>query len=170
MCSGMAGYKRKEKRIMVYKWEGRKFGVSADIVGKEVEKIEKKYGEVTSRNFVEAARSESSPLHKLLEWDDTVAAEKFRIHQAGVIICHLHIEREDTLEPKTVRAYMNVADNVDNPTRRTGSFINTQDVFSDKEKRALILRVAIRELKELREKYIALSELADIFERIEKLS
>lgn len=155
---------------MVYKWKGRKYSVSANIVGKEVEKLEKKYGEVTARNFVEAARPVKSPLHKLLEWDDTKAAEAWRIQQAGTIICCLSIEREDTPEPITVRAYMNVADNADNPTRRTGSFINTQDAFSDKDKRDLILRVAIRELKELRQKYATLTELADIFETIDQLN
>lgn len=155
---------------MVYEWKGRHYGVSADVVGKEVEKLEKKYGEVTAKNFVEAARPEDSVLHKLLEWDDTKAAEKWRIQQAGTIICCLNIVREDLSEPSTVRAYMNVADGADNPTRRTGSFINTQDAFSDKEKRALILRVAIRELKELRRKYDTLTELAAVFDAIDNLS
>lgn len=155
---------------MVYKWKGRKYSVSADIVGKEVEKLEKKYGEVTARNFVEAARPEESPLHKLLEWDDTKAAEAWRIQQAGTIICCLNIECEDTPEPVTVRAYMNVADEADNPTRRTGSFINTHDAFANADKRSLILRVAYRELKELRRKYSQLSELADVFEAIDRLS
>lgn len=154
---------------MVYQWKGRKYAVSADIVGKEVEKLEKKYGEVTAKNFVDAARSEKSPLHKLLEWDDTKAAEKYRIHQAGVIICNLHVEMEDTPEPVTVRAYMNVADDADNPTRRTGSFINVNDAFADEKKRSLILRVAIRELKELRQKYDTLTELEAVFVAIDSL-
>ena len=154
---------------MVYQWKGRKFGVSADIVGKEVEKIERKYGEVTAKNFVEAARPEDSVLHKLLEWDDTKAAESWRIQQAGVIICCLSIVREDTGDPTVVRADMNVADDADNPTRRTGSFVNFQDAFSNKEKRALILRVAVRELREIRQKYDTLTELAAVFEAIDHL-
>lgn len=154
---------------MVYKWKGRHYSVSADIVGKEVEKLEKKYGEVTARNFVDAARPEKSPLHKLLEWDNTKAAEAWRIQQAGTIICCLSIQRENTPEPVTVRAYMNVADGADNPTRRTGSFINTQDAFSDKEKRSMILKVAVRELKELQQKYSNLQELAAVFEAIDRL-
>lgn len=154
---------------MVYEWKGRKFGVSANIVGKEVEKIEKKHGEVTPKSLVDAARPEKSALHKLFEWDDAKAAEGYRRRQALDIITHLAIVQEDMSEPTTVRAYMNVAEDADNPTRRTGTFINTQDAFADEEKRALILRVAIRELKELRHKYDTLTELAAVFEEIDRL-
>lgn len=154
---------------MVYQWKGRKYSVSANVVGKEVEKIEREQGQVTAKSFVEAARPEDSPLHKLLEWDNTKAAESWRIQQASTIICCLSVVRTDTPEPTTVRAYMNVADNADNPTRRTGSFINVEDAFADKEKRALILRVAIRELQEFRHKYNTLTELANVFDAIDSL-
>ena len=66
-------------------------------------------------------------------------------------------------------AYMNVADEADNPTRRTGTFINTHDAFKNAEKRNLILRVAVRELKELERKYEALTELAKVFEQIDEV-
>ena len=154
---------------MVYQWKGRKYAVSADIVGKEVERIEKKQGEVTSKSLVDAARPEKSALHKLFEWDDAKAAESYRLHEAGKILCALSIVREDMPEPTVVRAYMNVADDADNPTRRTGSFVNVQDAFSDPDKRELILRVAVRELREIRQKYEALTELAAVFEAIDRL-
>ena len=155
---------------MVYKWKGRGYGVKAEVVGKELEKLKKKNGDVTARAFVDAARSEKSPLHKLLEWDDKKAAEKYRLSQATEIICHLAIECEDMEEPITVRAYMNVADDADNPTRRTGSFIDTQSAFENEETRGLILRCAIRELTEIRQKYANLQELATIFEAIDKVA
>ena len=154
---------------MVYEWKGRKFNVSADVVGKEVEKIEKKQGEVTAQSLVDAARPQGSALHKLFEWNDTKAAEGYRKFQAAKILCSLAIVREDTPEPITVRAYMNVADDADNPTRRTGAFINVQDAFNDAEKRDLILRCAVRELQELRKKYNTLTELAAVFEQIDNL-
>ena len=166
---GKAGHKRKENNIMVYEWKGRKFSVNANVVGAEVEKIEKQKGEVTAKDLVNAARKEDSPLHKLFEWNEAVAAENFRIHQASVILCTLSIVQTDTPEPTVVRAYMNVADDADNPTRRTGTFINTHDAFMDKEKRDLILRVAIRELQELKRKYSVLSELAEVFRAIDNL-
>ena len=120
--------------------------------------------------MVDVARSEDSVLHRLFEWDDAKAAESYRLHQASVMLCALKIVRYDTPEPITVRAYMNVADDADNPTRRTGTFINTQDAFADPKKRNLILRVAIRELREIQNKYCRLTELAEVFQAIDNLS
>lgn len=154
---------------MVYQWKGRQYGVNANIVGKEVERIEREQGEVTSKSLVDAARSQDSVLHKLFEWDDAKAAEGYRNQQACKILCSLAIVRDDMPEPTVVRAYMNVADDADNPTRRTGSFISVDEAFKDKEKRALVLRCAIREMREIRQKYNALTELAGIFEMIDEL-
>lgn len=153
---------------MVYKWKGRNYGVNANIVGKELERLKEENGEITARLFVDAARPENSPLHKLLEWNDAKAAEKYRLQQASVIICHLGIANEDSSET-TIRAYMNVADDADNPTRRAGSFIDTQTAFADEETRVLILRCAIRELREIEQKYKQMKELAEVFEAIDRL-
>lgn len=154
---------------MVYEWKGRTYAVNANVVGKEVEKLEKEKGEVTAKDLVDVARSKDSPIHRLFEWDDAKAAEGYRVSQATKVLCALSIVQPDTAEPTTIRAYMNIADEADNPTRRTGKFINTQDAFRSPEKRNLILRVAIRELKELQQKYSKLSELAKVFEEINKL-
>lgn len=154
---------------MVYEWKGRKFAVNANVVGAEIEKIEEEKGEVTARDLVDKATPEDSALHKLFEWNDAKAADGYRLRQASEILCHLSIVQEDAPEPTVVRAYTNVADDADNPTRRTGTFINTHDAFADENKRNLILRVAIRELKELQRKYQALSELAKVFEAIDEL-
>lgn len=154
---------------MVYEWKGRKFNVDPNTVGREVEKIEKAKGEVTARDLVEAARAEDSVLHRLFEWDDAKAADGYRLHQATKILCALSITMEGTQEPTVVRAWMNVADEADNPTRRTGTFVNTQDAFRDPQKRGIVLRSAIRELKEIQRKYAKLTELAEVFAAIERL-
>ena len=72
---------------MVYKYKnGISYSVPAQVVGKQFEKIEKKYGELNSQNVLDSARSEKSPIHDLFEWDDTQAAEKYRLSQASKLI------------------------------------------------------------------------------------
>lgn len=154
---------------MVYEWKGRKFAVNANVVGAEIEKIEKEKGEVTARDLVDRATPEDSVLHRLFEWDDAKAADGYRLQQASKVLCHLNIVQEDMPGPTVIRAYMNVADDADNPTRRTGRFVNAHDALADENKRNLILRVAIRELKELQRKYHELSELSKVFEAIDEL-
>ena len=38
---------------------------------------------VTPQEILEKARDETSELHKCFEWDDSVAAERYRLQQAG---------------------------------------------------------------------------------------
>lgn len=151
--------------MAAYKWVGRQFPVNANIVGQEVEKIEQANGFVTAELFVDAARPVTSPLHNLLEWDDPKAAEAFRKQQASKILCALTIKN---VQGREVRAYVNVAPGAPDPVRRTGTFINTSDAFSDKNKRAIVLQVALRELNELKQKYKELTELNNIFVAIEQ--
>lgn len=44
---------------------------------------------VKPEEIVDKARDESTELHKCFEWDDTKAAERYRLHQARQIVCHL---------------------------------------------------------------------------------
>jgi hypothetical protein len=52
----------------------------------ELEDVRKSYGALTPRNVVDAARCSSHPLHSRFEWDDGVAADKYRLVQARELI------------------------------------------------------------------------------------
>lgn len=112
---------------------------------------------------VEAARAKSSPLHRQFEWDDSKAAEKYRLDQAR----HL------------IRVSVELIDGVDTPVdvfvsltpdrgEKGGYRIMTQ-VLSDAEMRQQLLSDAISELGVFREKYNRLKELAEVFKAIRKV-
>lgn len=65
--------------------------IDVDLAVKEFEKIEQKYGALTPANIVESAKSRKSILHPAFEWDDTIAAEKFRLQQARIIINNVEV-------------------------------------------------------------------------------
>jgi hypothetical protein len=48
--------------------------------------LESETGTITPEALVDDARADDSPLHELFEWDNSVAAEKFRLHQARVVL------------------------------------------------------------------------------------
>ena len=50
----------------------------------------------TKEDIVNKARDESTELHACFEWDDTVAAEKYRLRQAGDVVRHLYLVRQET--------------------------------------------------------------------------
>lgn len=149
---------------MVYSWKTFGYSVSADVAGKEIERIEKKYGKVTSELLLQDAEPEDAPLHELFEWDDAVAGKKYRLQQATCIILNLAVEKEIEQKPKKVRAYYNVAKD-----EKRGKFINVESAFSNPDTVDIILKRAYRELQAFTKKYENLTELAPVFNAIESI-
>lgn len=148
---------------MVYSWKYN-MKVPAEKAGKEMERIERKHGEVTPENVLEESRAEGATLHNLFEWDDTVAAEKYRLNQAGLIIRNLTVTIETVETKPTMRAYVNVSDDT------KGRFISITNAMSNEDTREIVLRNALAELKEFRKKYSDLQELSEVFSAIDKIA
>lgn len=150
---------------MVYQWKYSAFPLDADVVGKHIEKLEKKNGAVTAQMLLESARSEKSEVHDLFEWDDTVAAEKYRLQQAGAVIrCLAMVEDQiDENQNRPIRAFVNVG------KRGDGRYINTTLAMSQEETRQIVLQHALEELSAFQTKYKGLTELANILDGIDQL-
>lgn len=162
-----------------YSWLVPTSKVSADVAGAVMEKIEETQGTLTKENFLEASRPEESPTHKLFEWDNDKAAEKYRLVQSGRYIANLRITivpsesrsqrvsaRRDTdaETPYTVRAFMSVSpDRVDR-----GIFLNAESALKNAEHRKNVLLHAKCELTAFKKKYEAYNELAEVFDAIER--
>lgn len=149
---------------MVYKWGKYHYAVDAETVGKYFEEIEKKYGELNRENVLESARSEDSPIHSLFEWNNTVAAEKYRLEQASLLIINLDVEVQSSEnKPIICRAFMNVSES------KNGSFINIESAFKNQESKEIVLKRALQELQAFELKYRNLKELTAIFEKFDEI-
>lgn len=70
-------------------------GVTANIAGKELEKIRTKNGgKLITKEVVNEARATNSPLHPVFEWDNEKASEEYRLIQARKLIRSIHIIQE----------------------------------------------------------------------------
>lgn len=150
---------------MVYKWKFT-MPVSAEVAGKVLERIERQNGCVNPQLILDESREESSPLHKCFEWNDGVAAEKYRLSQAGMIIRNLTVVVEGNEHNEPVRAYVNVQSKA---PKKTGEFINIKSALQSGETRNILLQNAKNELREFQKKYDSLVELAGILSEIKKL-
>lgn len=150
---------------MVYKWRYT-MPVPAEKAGAELERLEKKHGHISPQIVLDSSRKENAPLHKCFEWNDTTAAEKYRLTQAGQIINNLVVVLDEYEHHEPVRAFVNV---VKNAPARAGEFLHISSAMQEDESREIILANALRELKEFEKKYKELGELAGIFSEIGKL-
>ena len=63
-----------------------------DDVKKAIVELETRQGTLSSQVVVDEARDISSPLHPFFQWDDSIAAEAYRIQQAESLIRRVKIE------------------------------------------------------------------------------
>ncbi|HAO99858.1 MAG TPA: hypothetical protein DCQ83_07415 [Fibrobacteres bacterium] len=116
-------------------------------------------GLLKPEQVVEAARDPGSPLHDQFQWDDTAAAEAYRIQQArGLLrVCVQWIG--EGVNRHQAPVFVNLtSDRYESKGYRT-----TVSVLSDEQLRAQMLEDALTELNRFRRKYHDLAELAQLF-------
>lgn len=131
----------------------------AQVVGEECERLESE-GRLTPQNLVNDSRSEDAPLHECFEWDDTVAAERWRCAQAAYIIRSIEVTVSESFEP--TRAFVATVSGGSREYKTIGC------VLRDHDSREALLDSARRELLSLRRKYSTLHELAEVFAAIDE--
>jgi hypothetical protein len=116
-------------------------------------------GALTPAQVVEAATDPASPLHDHFEWDDSEAARRYRLVQAGRLIrrCRVTIEVGEE-EVRRVRAFVSV------PTPERPVFVATDDALADPDRRDVVLTQARRDLAALRRKYSDLLDWKQLLE------
>ena len=146
-----------------YSWRAGK-SVSAQVAGEVMEKIEQRDGVLTKESFLEESRPVDSPTHKLFEWDDTVAAEKFRLEQSRMAIADIVVTIVKADEPVKRHAFVNVVAGKHNKAE----YSNIEVAMSDETKRQAVLQNAFAELKTFEQKYADYKELAGVFNEAHK--
>ena len=148
-----------------YAWN---FPIKADpnAVGAEIEEIwEEKNGQIQPVDLVNRARSESSAMHTLFEWDDSIAAGKYREAQGAYILRHIRVSTSDQVGEKTiyVGAFINVV-------TTEGRFYSPVSIVKhNDEQREYALREARNSLMAWRRKYAAYTEFFEIHQTIDRL-
>ena len=147
--------------------KGFNFKVPAQVVGETLEELAQN-GDLTSTRFLEASRPEDAPTHNLFEWNDSIAAERYRLQQATIAINSVEVQivNESNASVISQAAFVNV---VSKAPARSGSFTPIEVALSDENMRSTLLLNALNELKAFRRKYSQLSELADVFFEIKKI-
>ena len=155
--------------VYQYAWKVKNiFPVKADVVGKHIENLQKEQGVVTSKNLLESARPKNSAIHDCYEWDDSIAAEKYRLEQSKNIMTNLArvVISNDGKTEKVVRAFVNIEEN---KGFTPGRFVDVRTALSNEETRQIVLKKALDELLIFKSKYEGFQELSEIFNDIEQL-
>lgn len=146
---------------MTFKWKaGARITVNAQVAGEMCSEMEKA-GALTAQNLVNANRPEEAPLHEAFEWNDTEAAENWRVHQARHIINSIVLVTEEQ-EAEPVRFFFKIEP-------KEANYESMPVIIRNEDKYANLLKIALRELEAFQRKYSQLEELETVFEAIEAI-
>lgn len=114
--------------------------------------------EVTPNMILDKAKDPGTELHKCFEWDNTVAAEKWRLHQARNITVQLVILQKEPEKPP-IRIF--------SKSETTSAYKETVKIVQNNDEYKKLLSMAYAELKEFKRKYASLKELDYILSLID---
>lgn len=149
----MAAYEYKVKGI---------YKVDAQIAGEICEELQNSPQGLTPETLLEASSDKSSPLHNEFEWQDDVAAQKYRLQQAADLIrCITVVVDGGEMVSENPRAF------VCTPGRKS-AYVSLKNAISNDVWREHLLKQAKEELRWFQGKYRQLEELAGVNAEIDK--
>ena len=148
---------------MVYQWKtGSRHKVAAAVAAEVMDQLAEEE-RLNPTELVEVSRPDDAPLHSEFEWDDSVAAEKWREEQASAMIRHLVVRIEANEQEYPTRQYFMVQ-------REANTYEPIHVILKDEDKTAMLLDQAKRELQAFKAKYAGLKELAEVMKAIDSVA
>ena len=145
--------------IVSWKLDGI-FKADAQLVAQEITDIGDDF---TCQQIVDKARDSTTELHKCFEWNDSIAAEKYRLKQAQQVVTHLVIVKSgENQKPEKTNIRMIV-----NNGTGTNTYTPLRHVVRKQDEYERLLEKARMELSAFKKKYSSLSELEEILALID---
>ena len=134
----------------------------AKIYGKRIKELSlKNKNKITSKIVIKDAKKKNSPLHNAFEWDNSNAAEKYRLHQAALLVGHI------------VEVYVYNNKKVERPMcfsfyrgEKIRYSVPTAIVMKDKDLKLKMLQQAIWDISNWQSRYSQYKDLIKIFNAI----
>lgn len=154
---------------MVYKFkEGARLAkVDAQQAGELLEKLRGEHeGRLTPAQVVAAGRHRTSPIHRAFQWDNTIAADEFRLEQArslirSIVVCVEHAKHQPASEPRAFLCIQHQGD-------AEKTYTSIQVALSTPDLRRQVLQGAIQEARGWQSRYAHYTELTKVFAAIEQ--
>lgn len=150
----------------VFRWkQGARISIDPQVAGEAIERIKKDRGELRPQYIVDAAKAKSHPLHDAFEWNNTKAAESWRVEQAKYLTRSLEIVVQAPGEPpRFTRYYISQGSGIGDG--KESRYYTVAEVLSDSEMREQRLRRVWNMLLSIKHEYEDLIELAAVWDAI----
>jgi len=134
---------------------------------------EKSGGVISPRAVIETAANKDHPLHDYFLWDDTAAANRYRLNQASLLIRRIKI---DIIKPSSGPKNIKIETTREYPSlsklrgkENTGSYVALEKVMTDDGMKSDLIETAKQELIAIKKKYQTLVEFTKVWQAIDSL-
>lgn len=139
----------------------------APIFGNRVDWLQDRLGRAPkSREVLEDAKDKKSPIHRMFNWDDEEAADKYRAVQASILLSALVVKVKIMNNGKKHEIDMPVRVVLKGGHRQHERL---SDVMSNADLRAVMLEMAADELLSIERRYAQVKELSRVFYEIDQV-
>lgn len=126
-------------------------------VGDRLLMLYKVHNRLVPEMVVKDATDPHSPLHHFFDWDESEAAQKWRVHQARLLISRVKVEViTDDQPPVRVRGFIATEDV---SGEHGGGYVSIDDIEKQSRDAAAVLASIQRDINRLRRKYKGFEEL-----------
>lgn len=142
-------------------WGTYKFKADTQKCADEIMEICEELESATPQQILEKARDGNTELHKCFTWDDTEAAEKWRISEARSVVRNLKIvevKPDKEPEPTTIRVFYK--------TDNSGGYKPTKLILNKPDEYKTLVERCRSELLAVKQKFQNISEYEEIWEMI----
>ena len=122
----------------------------------QLEAVREEHGALTPALLVDVARDPDHPLHPRFEWDDSVAAEKWRLEQAGQLLRVTF--RPDPQKASDLRAFVAVK----GESTPTSEYVPVVEALADPITRELLLKQMKRDAQTFQRRWRHMASFADV--------
>lgn len=132
---GMAGSNYSFSFIMEKQFQFRsgsriKGSIDANVVGEELERIADKHDGITAQGVVDESTPEDAALHPCFTWDNEIAANEFRKHEARNIVRSVRVVYPDKTDSEPAFVHIRYEGDEDEPVT-AGYYQRSRIVASD---------------------------------------
>lgn len=142
-------------------WGTFKFKADAQKCADEIMEICEELESATPQQILEKARDSNTELHKCFTWDNTEAAEKWRISEARTVVRNLKIieqKSDKQPEPTTIRVFYK--------TDNESGYKPTKLILKKPDEYKALVERCRSELLAIKQKFNSISEYKEIWELI----
>jgi hypothetical protein len=162
----------KEKKCRFRQGSGMKGGQkAAKIVAETLQQITSRHrGELRPADVVKEAKRRQSPLHPYFEWDNTKAAQQYRLEQARDLIRSVEVVIVDHTPdgPKEVTVHRKFPNLQEGGRRGTSPYRDMNAVMENEDMTEMLVQRALEDLEIFKARYQHLKQLKGVITEIDR--